>query len=404
VRVKVAALAALGLMTGLLTPSAHAGGVLTVHVGAEVPKGFSSRVYAPPVDGVPTIKIHDGDTVNLMGGLGLLPAGTGPYEFYADNGGGVDRPISFFWTDPDPDLQDPFPSEAAVKFNDGFFLDVGCGGDAGTPCTFDAGGPDFFNPGDREPYDGNLFVEIDANPNDTVWAVNAYAPNRDNVLRIQVVPGGDEITTQTEIDSAYDELLARDIDHAKALDAKLIKKATSHKVGNRRVWDAFVGYDTDVLALFAMYPKTIKLDKGDKVRFHFDQLNVEFHSAVFPIDRAIDVAANGFLPVCDPDGDAGPAPDNFTVDFETFTCESGTGNLELDLTTDMTAEAGNGTFNGNDFENSGLRGQNAPTTVPGLVGGGDHWDLKFGSKSNAKGFKYICGFHGAQMNGFVVVD
>jgi hypothetical protein len=403
-RRKLAALAVLGLIAGLLAPSARAGlpAALTVRVGADVPKGFSSRVYAPPIDGVPTIQIHQGDTVNLLGGMGLLPVGTGPYEFYAENGGGIDRPISFFWSDPDPDLEDPFPSEAAVKFNDAFFLDIGCGGDAGSPCSFDASGPDFFNPGDREPYGGNTFVEINADPNDTIWAIGGYAPNKDNILRIQIVPGGDDVTTQTELDDAYDRLLARDIDEARSIHAALIEKATSHRVGNRRVWDAYVGYDTDVLALFAMYPKRIRLNKGDTVRFHFDQLNVEFHSAVFPLNTGLEIAANGFLPVCDPDGDGGTAPDNFTVDFETFTCEAGTGNLEVDLTRPMTAEHGNGTFNGSDHENSGLRGQNVPS-VPGVAGGGDPWDLKFGKESNAKGFKYICGFHGAEMKGFVVV-
>jgi hypothetical protein len=398
---KVAALAVVGLVAGLMVPAARAGAPLTIQVGADVPKGFSARVYAPPVDGVPTIAVHEGDVVNLHGGMGLLPVGLGPYEFYSEQGGGIDRPFSFVQSDPDPDVVDPFESEAEVKFNDAFFSVVACGDSATNPCVFDGSNAPL-NPGDRESFDGNFFVQIDAEEGETIWGIPAYAPSKDIILRIDVVPNADLVTTQAQVDDAFTRLHDRDVDHARALDAKLIKKATSHKVGNRKVWDAYAGYDTDVLALFAMYPRKIKLNKGDTVRFHFDQLNLEFHSAVFPVEQGLEVAANGFLPVCDPDGDAGPANDNFTVDFETFTCEPGTGNLEVDLTTPMTAEAGNGSFNGNDFENSGLRSQNLPS-VPGLAGGGDPWDLKFTKKSNAKGYEYICGFHGREMKGFVVV-
>ena len=75
------------------------------------------------------------------------------------------------------------------------------------------------------------------------------------------------------------------------------------------------------------------------------------------------------------------------MDFETFTCEAGTGNLEVDLTSLLTAEAGNGTFNGNDFENSGLRSDLLPTASPASREAADPWDLKFGKKSPQKGYE-----------------
>ena len=221
------------------------------------------------------------------------------------------------------------------------------------------------NPGDREPYDGNFFVQIDANPNETVWGTGLYDPTKDISLRIDVVPGGEDTTTQAEIDAAFDHFHDLDVDEAKAIDAKLRKKATSHNVGGNKVWDAYVGYDTNVLAIFAMYPKKIVLNKGDTVRYHFDQLNIELHSAVLPVERALDIVANGFLPVCDPDGDGGTDPDNFTVDFETLTCEPGTGNLEFDLQTILTDQAGNGVFNGTDYENSGLRASDGARDLRG---------------------------------------
>ena len=38
---------------------------------------------------------------------------------------------------------------------------------------------DFLNPGDREPYDFNFFVQIDANPNETVWGYNILSNRKD---------------------------------------------------------------------------------------------------------------------------------------------------------------------------------------------------------------------------------
>jgi plastocyanin len=150
-----------------------------------------------------------------------------------------------------------------------------------------------------------------------------------------------------------------------------------------------------------MYPEKIKLDKGDTVRWHFDDLVNDFHTVTMPYKKALDISNNGFLPVCDPDGD-GDGPDTFDVDFETFTCPPASGDLELDLTRDLTAQSGNGKFGGNGLESSGLKFSELPS-APGLAGGGESWDVKFTEKSNDEGYRYICAVHGKFMSGWVVV-
>lgn len=397
-----AALAVVAVVTGLLAPSARAATTLTVQIGADVPKGFSSRMYAPQVNGISTIKIHMDDIVNLKGGAGILPVGTGPHEFYSDNGGGLDEPFGFFASDPDADLTDPFPSDAPYKINPILTQVVNCGATEDDPCVYDGTGG-IFNPGDRFPFDGNTFVQIAAQPGDVFWAVTLYAPNRHNVMKIMVVPGGEDTTTQAEIDAAYEHMRAVDVDTAQALDAKLSKTATKHKdkqTGNW-VYDAYAGYDTGVIALFAMYPAKIALNEGDTVRWHFDQLEIEIHTATFPFNEGLRIAGEGFLPVCDPDGDAGAGPDSFDVDFETFTCPPGSGDLELDLSRELTAQAGNGKFPGG-IESSGVRGLMVPS-APDLPGGGDPWDVKFTKASGKKGYKYLCAVHGSEMSGKIVV-
>lgn len=401
-RRKWAAFAVVAVVTGLLAPSVRAATTLTVQLSAEVPKGFSARMYAPLENGIPTINIHKDDIVNFMGGAAILPVGTGPHEFFSENGGGLDEPIGLIASDPDADLTEPFPSDAPYKFNPLFFEVIACGGTEDDPCTFDGSGP-FFNPGDREVFGGNTFVQITAQPGDVLWAVSIYAPSRYTTMKINVVPGGEDATTQAEIDAAYEELHALDVDTAQALDAKLSEATTRHKDKQTGKWvyDAYAGYDTGNIALFAMYPAKLTINEGDTVRWHFNQLEIEFHTATFPFNRALDIGANGFLPVCDADGDAGDGPDTFDVDFETFTCPPGSGQLELDLSRELTAEAGNGRFPGG-LENSGLRGMVVPT-APDLPGGGAAWDVKFTKASGAKGYKYLCAVHGSQMSGKVVV-
>ena len=406
-RRKLALLMAVSAVTMAIPAVANAQATAdyTVELGFEVPHGFSTRSLAPIDHGTPTINVAQNAVIDLFGGAALLPEGTGPLEWHSDNTQEIDSPYGFLLSDADADLVDPFPSDAPYKFNSAIDTptDATCGNTADAPCevdgsTFVWGGNRFTGaPDDPE---GHFFVQISAPPGTTLWATSPFAVSRLATLKINVVATG--VDTQEFIDQAADRIRTREQDAASALHAKLSKASTSHRVNGRTVWDAYAGYDTDTFALLDFYPTKLKIKKGDKVRWHFSTLNIEQHGLAFPLNSAKEIASNGFLPVCDPDGDAGEGPDEFTVDFETFTCASGT--LELDLSREMLKESGDGKFPGGTkkVENSGLRGSNIPT-APGVAGGTDPWDLTFTKASSDKGYKYICTFHGGFMNAYVVV-
>lgn len=375
----------------------------TVEMGFDVPKGFSARPLAPLNHGTPTINVASGDVIDLIGGGVILPEGTGPMEWQSANTQELDSPFGLVVSDPDADLEEPFPSDAPYKFNAAAIdtpTQADCGVTADDPCEID--GDSLFNGGDRfaTSEQGHFFIEVTANAGSTLWVTSPFGFARLVSLKINVVATG--VDTQQFIDSAAAVIRAQEIDDAKALDAKLSKSSTGHKVGNKTVWDAYAGYDTDTFALLDFYPTKLVIKKGDKVRWHFASLSLEQHGLAFPLKSAQTLLNEGFIPVCDPDGDGGEGPDTFTVDFQTFTCPSGT--LELDLGRAFTAETGDGKFPGGPkkVENSGLRGRNIPS-APGLAGGTDPWDLTFTKATDAKGYKYICTFHGGFMNAFVVV-
>jgi plastocyanin len=389
-----------------MVANAQATADYTVEMGFGVPHGFSTRVLAPIDHGVPTLNVAMDDVIDLVGGTTLLPEGTGPIEWHSDNTQELDSPFGLLLSDPDADLQEPFPSDAPYKLNVAGLdipTDATCGATADAPCEIDgsslfSGGNRFEGPGAA---DGHFFVQMTASPGTTLWATSAFSVNRLSALKINVVATG--VDTQAFVDEAAAAIRARERDAASALHAKLSKASTSHKVGGKRVWDAYAGYDTDTFALLDFYPTRLVIKKGDKVRWHFSNLTVEQHGIAYPLSAAKDIVSNeAFIPVCDPDGDSGEGPDTFTVDFETFTCPSG--ELELDMGRGLTAESGDGKYPGGaqNIENSGFRGPNIPS-APGLAGGTDPWDLTFTKTSSDRGFKYICTFHGGFMNAFVVV-
>ena len=409
---RFAALTAVALVASLTQiGTASAAETFTVQMGLGVPKGFSARALAPMEGKAATIRIHKGDTVNLNGGGFLLPVGQGPLAWKADHGTDIDGTWAPFWSDPDADLTDPFPTDAPYKFGPAFLgvPSQDCGDDLASQCVFSGNDPDpvtgtLFS-GDRFEGDGNWFVRIDANAGETVWAVPAFGPvNMKTALRIQVVPNPDPATTQAEIDAAKAELTTLERDTAKALDAKLRRTSTKHTTKNGTVvWDAYAGFDTQTIALLQFYPANLVIKKGDKVRWHISQAIVEDHTVTFPFSYAAGdngIGATGVVPVCDPDGDGSEGPDNFTVDFETFTCPDPGDELELDLQMPFISKTGDGKFPGGK-EHSGIRGANIPET-PNTPGSEAPYDLRF-TKKNLTGYRYACAIHGGFMDGRVIV-
>lgn len=337
----LASLGALVLLTSLIAvQSARAATTYTVRFGAGVPKGFTARVFAPPVDRVPTIRVLRGDIIDLFGAQIVLPVGVGPLAWWAENVDGNNRPLSAIKSDPDADLPGV---EADYKFNFQLFMGnaTDCGAGADAPCTYNGTG-DILNGGDRfETADGHFFVEITANPGDTLYAINPFSVNKRTILRIEVVADPTAVTTQAAIDAARTRLLARDRDEAVALDAKLSQTTTRHrdpKTG-KMVYDAYAGFDTETIVLFAMYPRTLTVRRGDKVRWHFDVLQNDAHTATFPVKAGVNIARNAFRPACDPDGDDAPGPD-VAPDFQSDPpCPAGA-EPEFDLANNLTSKTG----------------------------------------------------------------
>jgi plastocyanin len=398
-------MAVTAVMMGVpVVANAQATADITVQMGFGVPHGFSPRALAPLDHGTPTINVAKDTIVNLNAGGVILPQGTGPLEWHSENTQELDAPFGLIASDPDNDLEDPFDADAPFKFNASAIdarTNPDCGSTADAPCEID--GTSFFNSGD--PFatneNGDFFIQVTANPGDVVWVTSPFGFSRLFSLKIRVVAEG--ATTQVDVDTAAAAIKAKEREAADSLHTKLSKAKSSHMENGVRVWDAWAGFDTHTFALLDFYPTKLKINKGDKVRWNFSTLNIEQHGLAFPLNAAKEIAGNGFLPVCDPDGDAGEEPDTF-VDFETFTCPEGA-EFELDLSRDMTAESGDGKFPGGTqrVENSGFRGENIPS-APGIAGGTDPWDLKFTKASSDTGYKYICTFHGGFMNAFVVVN
>jgi plastocyanin len=321
----------------------------------------------------------------------------------------VDSPFANFLSDPDADLSEPFPTDAPYKFGPGFLGQPTppCGADAASQCAYNGHNSDpvagVLFAGDVSANDNNFYVRIDANPGETLWAIGEFGGvSIKSVLRIQVVADNATATTQAEIDAAKAQYGALEKDTALALDAKLRKMSTKHKTKSGvTVWDAFAGFDTGTIALLQWYPNKLVIHKGDKVRWHWEQGNNEDHGTGFPFDYGKQQLNEGVVPVCDPDGDNGDGPDTFTVDFETFSCPQGDGDLELDLQREFIAGTGDGKFPGG-HEGSGIRGANLPETAD-TPGTDAAWDVKFTKTSPDKGFKYLCTIHGGFMKGFVVV-
>ena len=389
----------LGLLAGLLVVphTARAQATVNVQVGGFLGEGTnvpsdSMRFFVP--DGA--LSVHAGDTVNF-GFQGfhtatLLPANTDAEQWVADNTGGLDKPWSIVVADPD-DVGEPGSSAAKPpgKFNNavGFPTDPTCGADPTTPCDYD--GTSVLNSG---AFGGPTFAAtINANPGDTIWVVCLIHPNMR--MQINVVADTEPTTTQAEIDAYQTATFAADKARAAAKHRQLVDMTVKRRVGGKVVWRAFAGFDAEGYALIAMYPRTLPIKKGHFVKFRFDKLIYEDHTVTFPKSRAREIFRNDFLPGCDPDGDAGPGPDNPPDTQEPPFCNDPT-QLELDISAFTIHKHGDNKIRSTrDFATSGVRGHAALNFDP--------YQLKFTRRSDRKGYKYMCLIHGPFQSGKVVV-
>ncbi|MDQ4125879.1 MAG: hypothetical protein M3134_09800 [Actinomycetota bacterium] len=399
----VAALAATAVAAGLLAtgPAATAGhAAITIQTGAplggENLPAESNRFFGPD-----TIAVHQGDRVTFdfrgFHTATLLPKGTSPDDWVADNAtttGG----FSFAVNDPD---------DGAGEYKDNFGVivsptDPTCGGAGQTPCSYT--GDDVLNSG--APFEpGQTFtVAVNAEPGTSFWVICLIHQHHMR-KRIRVVADPASATPQSVIDEVKRAQIAADMDWAEATHKKYSDRRTSHEAaGGRRVWDAWAGVDNRHASLYSFYPKRLKVDKGDVVRWHFDALVHEDHTVSMPLPAAV-TRMEFDQPACDPDGDEGTQPDtepSFDQQTGEPSCPEGT-TLEFDLSDAFWGGTGNGVLSGrNDVEHSGIRGVQAEALTPPAAGS-DSFDVRFGAKSGNRPFEYFCFIHSG-MEATVAVD
>jgi len=394
---RVAALASVALLAGALVGTGA--GTAKAQAELNVLNGFPlfEAAQGAPADGMrfyaPELNVHQGDTINFQWAgfhtATALPVGEDADAWVAANSSQFGQEYFVLAEDPDDTGLDPGSSAAkpAVKLNNAvaFPSNPTCGSTA-TPCPYD--GNAVVSSGLPLAEDAESFsMSVDATPNSSFWVICLLHPNMH--LKVNVVPGGEAVTTQAEVDAYAEATIASDGAEAAALHTKLSKPKKKNGV-----WQAFGGVDGDGFGLLGMYPKRLKIRKGDRVRWHFDRLPFEQHTVTFPRKRALSILENDFLPACDPDGDEGEGPDTEPENPDTI-CNDPS-QIEIELQPRSIYAYGNGKITSNtDFESSGVRGEFGLST--------DSYTLKFKKKSPKKGFKYICMLHGGFMGGRVDV-
>lgn len=397
---RLAALAAVSLVAALAPAwPARAQTVYEVEVGqdffesAGLP-GFSSRFYPG------SIRIHKGDTIHFFG-FGapvVFPEGMTTAEalerFAFEPGDPYSNPV------PDPD-----EGPDAWKFDFSKFAPTltDCG-TAQDPCEWNGADRDAVGIPVEAP---DVHYTITANPGDVIYA-NLFGFSHDSEFRIEVVGPNEPASTQAELDARAAQLKQDDFDKAASMFGRYQSRQSSHRAPNgARITDVWVGVENGSVSLLGMFPRRVKVKRGSKVQFHFDYEGMEVHNAVFPKKTAKDIMRNTFVPVCDPDGDDGTAPDLAAIfdpdDPEAPpTCPEGAV-LEFDLDPREINMIGNGVLGGGrDLEGSGARtGQLLqPSEKPFNE---SPWEVKFTEESPKGGWKYMCTIHGPLMSGAVIV-
>jgi plastocyanin len=385
--VGVATLAAGVLSVGPTATAGHA--AISIQVGS-ILKGApaeSMRFHAPE-----SITVHRGDRITFdfrgFHTATMLPAGVGADDWLHDN---THSPASggyaFSQTDPD---------DGAGEYKDNFAAvasptDPNCGTGDQAPCTYS--GDDVLSSG--APFEsGHKFTAIvDAPSGSTFWVVCLV--HHHMRMRVKVVDDPASATAQTVIDQVRRQQVARDTDWARATHSKMSDRRTSHRTASGdKVWDAWAGFDSRYVSLYDFYPHNLRIGKGDTVRWRFDHLVLEDHTASLPVPKIFN-RMHFDDAVCDPDGDSGTAPDTQpTFDEQTGepTCPEGSV-LEFDVSHDFWGGTGNGRYTGGrDIEHSGIRGTQARAITPPAAGE-DSFDVKFTETTGKNGLLYICFLH-----------
>lgn len=323
-----------------------------------------------------TIRIHQGDilhfTTDGFHTATLLPLGAGPVEWY-DRHTGPNDPYAAFQRD-----KDDGPRAFVFSTKIALPTDPTCGGSGQSPCSFD--GSALMNSG--VPLTGPLDMRasVDVAPGHTFYVV-CLIHGAMMHMRVNVVGNAQPRSTTKHIKTVNSAALAQDHDTALALDAKFNSRRTWHWHNGQKVWDAWSGVDSSHVGLYGMYPHSLKIARGDRVQWHFDELTFEDHTVTFPAAKAYQVTGNSFVPVCESaSGDDNP-PQLPGPPF----CNN-PARLEIHFDNRFVRRAGDGSFARADYQSSGVRGTNSPF-------GDRNYTLKFTKRSGADAFQYICLIH-----------
>jgi hypothetical protein len=209
-------------------------------------------------------------------------------------------------------------------------------------------------------------------------------------MKVTVVPGTETPTSQADIDAQRAGQIAADNDWALATDRRLERQTSHRTASGRTVRDVFQGVDNQFASLNETYPKRLTIRRGRRVRFRFDNLKYETHSATFPLSNRWFEEIETFNLVCDEDGDAGTDPDT-PPDFNNPEfCPGGIQQVEVDFERRSAQGAGDGVVsNRRGLENSGVRGVSTQRF--------ESFDVRFTRRSRGERFVFFCFFHGRSM-------
>lgn len=351
-------------VAAMATPaSAQTPRTYEVLTGAPVPGTHAFDFHMFPS----TLTAHPGDTLHFdWGGVVLLPVGQ------------TESPFSgFFAADPDDNGFKVngallFPTEAGTN----------CGLRAAKPCIYD--GSSLLYPGDQN-FKNGFYVKIADSLDNAQFVVS----NMFHTLTVTVDSAAQQSPAS---DPNLESHLAESAEEAEALLETLNEVHFETTEDGKRIYTAYMGYDTDHISFFEAFPKNLRLRKGDQVQWNFAQNVVEPHTATTPPDKAKKWAEAAFQtpPVCDPDGDEGPGPDQ-RADFESPTLCEDPSMAEIDLPNKFAKQQGDGNVptggdRAGDYDTSGLRG--GPEGIPD-----DPYALKFVRKSGDTPFTVMCAIH-----------
>ena len=387
-------LATIAMVGGLISvaPQASAATTFEIQVGAFVSEVAESMRFFPR-----EMEVNQGDTLHFTSesfhSATFMPAGVDPDQWIADNATEFDGPFT-------PTIADPDDGPKAAKFSFAAFLpsDFECGTPETPPCSVD--GSEVVNSGLPlgGPFDFSATIDAPVGSSLNLFCVIHNSMR----MTVNVVEG--DVQSQEEIDAEKETIIASDAALAQKTDKRFLNKHTFTRKNGKRIWDAYPGVDRGQVSLFRMYPLKVNVRKGDKVKWHFEQLKHETHTVSMPRERARMEVGADFVPACDPDGDGGPGPDVPATPGDPplgFSCPDGA-QPELERNPKAWLERGDGKVNGyKDFESSGEIGLASPAPpAPPL----SPYTLKFRQKSDpGEPFKYLCMIH-PFMRGAVKVD